>query len=139
MSVSVSVPMTALEVETVNGSGVAMVHPPGEPEVPIPAPFRDPLFADDASARRDQDGRRRYELEDTGFREVPKKYRRFYRAWGGPADVLAPNEVLCPVCKVVIRSARELRSGDKVYCMPCMSRLVIVAGEGGRLEGAVSY
>ena len=25
-----------------------------------------------------------------------------------PSDVLAPNEVLCPVCKVVIRSGREL-------------------------------
>ena len=41
---------------------------------------------------------------------------------------LAPNEVLCPVCKVVIRSTRELRPGDRVYCMPCMSRLVVVEG-----------
>jgi hypothetical protein len=24
-------------------------------------------------------GRRRFELEDTGFNEVPKKYRKFYR------------------------------------------------------------
>jgi hypothetical protein len=110
-----------------------------EVEVPIPSPFHDPLFADGAAERRDQDGRRRYELEDTGFREVPKKYRRFYRAWAGLSDVLAPNEVLCPVCKVVIRSQRELRPGDKVYCMPCMSRLVVVVGENGALEGAVSY
>jgi hypothetical protein len=124
-----------------NATAAAANHgvPEHEIEVPIPAPFRDPLFADDAGARRDHDGRRRYELEDTGFREVPKKYRRFYRAWRGPGDELAPNEVLCPVCKVVIRSARELRPGDKVYCMPCMSRLVVVLGEDGRLEGAVSY
>jgi hypothetical protein len=145
MSVSVSVPVSesvpvpSLEAGSVTGPHAAALHPPGEPEVPVPSPFRDPLFADDASARRDQGGRRLYELEDTGFREVPKKYRRFYRAWDGPADVLAPNEVLCPVCKVVIRSARELRAGDKVYCMPCMSRLVVVVGEGGRLEGSVSY
>ena len=125
--------LEAMETFSMHAAGEAEV------EVPIPVPFRDPLFADGAAARRDQDGRRRYELDDTGFREVPKKYRRFYRAWRGAGDELAPNEVLCPVCKVVIRSARELRPGDKVYCMPCMSRLVIVVGESGQLEGAVSY
>ena len=44
----------------------------------------------------DGDGapRRRYELkDDTGFDEVPKKYRKFYRRWEGPGDALAPNEV----------------------------------------------
>ena len=84
--------------------------------------------------------RRRYVLEDdTGFDEVPKKYRRFYRKWLGEEDVLAPNEVLCPVCKVVIRSARELRVGDRVYCMPCMSRLTVVRTESGRLEGVTRF
>ena len=83
--------------------------------------------------------RQRFVLDDTGFDEVPKKYRRFYRIWNGASDELAPNEVLCPVCKVVIRSTRELRPGDRVYCMPCMSRLVVSVGEGGRLEAVVSY
>ena len=83
--------------------------------------------------------RRRYILDDTGFDEVPKKYRKFYRKWTGADDSLAPNEVLCPVCKVVIRSTRELRPGDRVYCMPCMSRLVVVRGENGRLEAHVAY
>lgn len=84
--------------------------------------------------------RRRFELlDDTGFDEVPAKYRRFYRRWQGEADALAPNEVLCPVCKVVIRSARELRPGDRVYCMPCMSRLEVVRAESGRLEAIVRY
>jgi hypothetical protein len=88
--------------------------------------------------------RQRYILQDdTGFDEVPKKYRRFYRRWDrrwdGQADMLAPNEVLCPVCKVVIRSTRELRPGDRVYCMPCMSRLIVVRGESGLLEATVSY
>ena len=32
-----------------------------------------------------------------------------------------------------------LRPGDRVYCMPCMSRLVVVEGEGGRLEARVTY
>jgi hypothetical protein len=84
--------------------------------------------------------RQRYLLEDdTGFNEVPKRYRKFYRRWQGAADILAPNEVLCPVCKVVIRSTRELRPGDRVYCMPCMSRLIVTRGENGRLEATVSY
>jgi hypothetical protein len=84
--------------------------------------------------------RRRFVLEDdTGFDEVPKKYRKFYRKWRGAGDTLAPNEVICPVCKVVIRSTRELRPGDRVYCMPCMSRLIVMVGENGRLEARVSY
>jgi len=87
----------------------------------------------------DEAPRQRFVLDDTGFNEVPKKYRRFYRKWGGPGDELAPNEVVCPVCKVVIRSTRELRVGDRVYCMPCMSRLVVVKGEAGRLEATVAY
>jgi hypothetical protein len=83
--------------------------------------------------------RRRYELEDTGFDEVPKRMRRFYRRWGGATDVLAPNEVLCPVCKVVIRSTHELRPGDRVFCLPCMSRLVVAVGDGGRLEAQTLF
>lgn len=86
-----------------------------------------------------QGERARYLLEDTGFDEVPPKYRKFYRKWRGPSDSLAPNEVICPVCKVVIRSTRELRPGDRVYCMPCMSRLVVVRNEQGTLEARVSY
>ncbi len=90
--------------------------------------------------KRENDApRTRYVLEDTGFNEVPKKYRRFYRRWRGPKDELAGNEVLCPVCKVVIRSSRELRPGDRVYCMPCMSRLIVVRVESGRLEAHVAY
>jgi hypothetical protein len=82
--------------------------------------------------------RRRYELDDRGFDEVPAKYRRFYRRLEGPNDTLAPNELLCPVCKVVIRSTRELREGDRVYCMACLTRLRVVSGASG-LEGVVEY
>jgi hypothetical protein len=95
----------------------------------------DPLEAPAAGAAE----RRRYILEETGFNEVPRKYRRFYRKWTGPGDALAPNEVICPVCKVVIRSTRELRPGDRVYCMPCMSRLTVVLADSGMLEARVVY
>lgn len=83
--------------------------------------------------------RKRFELDDRGFDEVPRKYRRFYRRWEGPDDVLEPNEALCPVCKIVVRSARELRPGDRLYCMACMTRIRVVRGEGGRLETQVLY
>jgi hypothetical protein len=87
-----------------------------------------------------QKPRTRYQLkDDTGFDEVPKKYRRFYRRWQGKGDSLAPNEVICPVCKVVIRSTRDLRPGDRVYCMPCFSRLTVFLSESGRLEARVEY
>ncbi|MDP6980623.1 MAG: hypothetical protein QF570_18835 [Myxococcota bacterium] len=83
--------------------------------------------------------RRRYELDDRGFDEVPRKYRKYYRKWEGPDDELAPNEALCPVCKIVMRSVRELRDGDQLYCMACMTRVRIVSGENGRLETRVTY
>ncbi len=97
----------------------------------------DPLLAEEARER--EAPRRRYELEETGFDEVPRKYRRFYRKWEGPDDPLAPNEALCPVCKIVIRSTRELRPGDRLYCMACMTRLTVVRGDGGGLEAHVVY
>jgi hypothetical protein len=97
-------------------------------------PLLEPEAAPEAAAPR-----RRFVLDDRGFDEVPKKYRRFYRRWEGPGDALAPNEALCPVCKIVVRSTRELRAGDRLYCMACMSRLLVVAGEGGRLEAQVVY
>jgi hypothetical protein len=93
----------------------------------------DPLEVEDDAPRQ------RFILEDTGFDEVPAKYRRFYRKWRGPGDSLAANEVVCPVCSVVIRSTRELRPGDRVYCMPCMSRLVVVRVASGGLEAHVAY
>jgi len=95
----------------------------------------DPL----AEAHPAEAPRKRYELDDRGFDEVPKKYRRFYRRWEGPGDELAPNEAICPVCKIVVRSTRELRAGDRLYCMACMARLKIVEGEDGRLETQVVY
>ena len=83
--------------------------------------------------------RLRFELDDRGFDEVPIRYRKFYRRWEGDSDSLAPNEALCPVCKVVIRSSRELRPGDRVYCMACLTRLTVVSGRDGRLEAHVVY
>lgn len=96
----------------------------------------DPSEAERPAAPRR--ARQTFELEDTGFNEVPKRFRRFYRRWRGPGDKLGPNEALCPVCKVVIRSTKELRAGDRVYCMPCMSRLELVE-EDGMLIAKVLY
>jgi hypothetical protein len=40
---------------------------------------------------------------------------------------------------VVIRSTRELREGDRLYCMACLTRLRVVAAEAGGLAGRVEY
>ena len=77
--------------------------------------------------------------DDMGFDEVPVKYRRFYRHWQGPGDLLAETEIVCPVCGVVIRSNREFRPGDRIYCMPCMSKLIVERSAAGQLEARVSY
>lgn len=84
-------------------------------------------------------GRVRYELDDRGFDEVPRKFRKFYRRWQGEIDELAANEMLCPVCQVVVRSSRELREGDRIYCMACMTRMRVVRTAAGRLEGKTEY
>lgn len=83
--------------------------------------------------------RKRFTLDDQGFDEVPRKYRKYYRRWQGDSDSLAENEAWCPVCKIVIRSTRELRAGDRMYCMACMTRIRIVVGDDGRLESRVEY
>lgn len=103
-------------------------------------PLEDGRLLEGADPQRDVDApRERFILDDTGFDEVPPKYRRFYRRGRGAGDTLAPNEVICPVCKVVIRSTREIREGDRLYCMPCMSRLLVVRGPSGMLEAHVAY
>ena len=81
-----------------------------------------------------------YELDDRGFDEVPRRYRKYYRRWlGEVGDALAPNEVLCPVCRVVVRSAQELREGDRIYCMACMSRMRVASAPSGGHAGVVEY
>jgi hypothetical protein len=112
-----------------------------ERDVAVSVELDDATPAAGSPAANDPRGeRQRFVLDDTGFDEVPKKYRRFYRKWKGAGDRLAPNEVICPVCKVVIRSSRTLLPGDRVYCMPCMSRLVVVRNEAtGGLEAHVAY
>ena len=97
----------------------------------------DPVRGGDAA--EEERPRQRFLLDEGEFDEVPLKYRRFYRHWKGAGDELGPNEVLCPVCKVVIRSTRELRAGDRLYCMACMTRLRVRLGESGRLEADCEY
>lgn len=105
----------------------------------LPAASADPLLEPEGEAPASGAPRRRFALDDRGFDEVPKRYRRFYRRWQGEGDALGPNEALCPVCKVVVRSTRELRAGDRLYCMACMTRLVVVRSAAGRLEARVVY
>jgi hypothetical protein len=90
----------------------------------------DPLTRPDPDEAGEERPRRRFVLDDRGFDD---------RRWEGEGDSLGPNEALCPVCKVVVRSTRELRSGDRIYCMACMTRLRIVRSEAGHLEARVEY
>ena len=72
------------------------------------------------------DQRNIFELQDTGFNEVPLAYRKYYRAYLGDGDILSENEVLCPVCRVIIRSENTLYPDDKVFCLVCFSWLKVV-------------
>lgn len=81
--------------------------------------------------------RRLYRLEDRGFDEVPPRWRKFYRVWDGVGDELAPNELRCPVCAVVLRSSLELRPGDHQYCRACMSLARVERTADGDLVGRV--
>jgi hypothetical protein len=73
-----------------------------------------------------------FDLEETSFDEAPARLCRYYRHWGGHADTLGPNEILCPVCHVVLRSTRALRVGDELHCLPCLTSLQLVE-QGGLL------
>lgn len=96
---------------------------PERPQTPAPRqrPGNAPVPAEGAA-------RRRFPLEETGFADVPPKYRRFYRSWRGEVDRLGENEIRCPVCGVVLRSYRELRAGDRLDCLPCLTRLQLEEG-----------
>ncbi len=87
----------------------------------------------------DDTRRQRYKLDDSGFDEVPREYRKFYRHWAGPGDSLAPNEVLCPVCNVVVRYAVELRSGDRLFCKVCMTTLALSRNRKGVIAAEPVY
>jgi len=41
-----------------------------------------------------EDPRQTFALEETGFNEAPKRFRRFYRRWRGAGDKLGPKEAL---------------------------------------------
>ena len=47
----------------------------------VPLEIVDPL--ESTTSEADERPRQRYLLQDTGFDEVPKKFRRFYRKWRG--------------------------------------------------------
>jgi hypothetical protein len=86
----------------------------------------------DRASAADTEVHERFVLEETGFDEVPARLRRYYRHWRGHADALGPNEILCPVCRVVLRSTLALRVGGELYCLPCLTSLQVVE-QGGLL------
>lgn len=62
------------------------------------------------------------------FNELPERYRGRYRYWDGTP--LAPNELQCPVCYIVVIAKRPFQAGDKVFCQPCGTRMIVVEKEG---------
>ena len=38
-----------------------------------------------------------------------------------------------------VEFSRELREGDRIYCMACMTRMRVVRTAEGRLEGKTEY
>ena len=52
------------------------------------------------------------------------------------ATLSSKSQVVLPA---EVRRRLGLRPGDRLYCMACMTRIRIVAGEDGRLETQVLY
>ena len=63
------------------------------------------------------------------FIELPEQYRGRYRYWDG--SPLQANELICPVCNIIIIAMRDFKAGDKVYCRTCGTRMIVIEKEGG--------
>ncbi len=82
----------------------------------------DPLLDEEVESDRP---RHRFVLDETGFDEAPKKYRRFYRRWGGATDMLALNEVLCRFARwSFARLGSFARVTASIACPVCPASLL---------------
>lgn len=62
------------------------------------------------------------------FDEVPERYRGKYRYWDGTP--LQPNELQCVVCNIIVIARRPFQAGDRVFCQPCGTKMVVIEKEG---------
>jgi len=62
------------------------------------------------------------------FDEVPERYRGKYRYWDG--SPLQANELQCVVCNIIVIAKRPFQAGDKVFCQPCGTKMVVIEKEG---------
>lgn len=62
------------------------------------------------------------------FDELPERYKGKYRYWDG--SPLQPNELQCVVCNIIVIAKRPFQAGDRVFCQPCGTRMVVIEKEG---------
>lgn len=62
------------------------------------------------------------------FDELPERYRGKYRYWDGTP--LEPNELQCVVCNIIVIAKRPFEVGDRVFCQPCGTRMVVIEKDG---------
>ncbi len=62
------------------------------------------------------------------FNELPERYRGRYRYIDGTP--LAPNELQCVVCNIVIIAKRPFQAGDRAFCQPCGTKMVVIDKDG---------
>ena len=96
-------------------------------------------LANDPSAASPRPRRRFVLADDTGFDEVPAKYRRFYRRWRGQGDALEPERGPLPGLQ-----GRDPLGARAAAGRPRVLHAVHVTARGrargvGRLEAVVRY
>ncbi|MCW5829278.1 MAG: AarF/ABC1/UbiB kinase family protein [Deltaproteobacteria bacterium] len=62
------------------------------------------------------------------FNELPERYRGRYRYMDGTP--ITPNELQCVVCNIVIIAKRPFQAGDRAFCQPCGTKMVVIEKDG---------
>ncbi len=62
------------------------------------------------------------------FNELPERYQGRYRYLDGTPP--SPYELQCVVCNIIIIAKRPFEVGDRAFCQPCGTKMVVIEKDG---------